>query len=346
LLAEFRPRSRKTFFEWRAFLGANTTILDGEETLAGGPGPRSIKRFRISVAGLGGLLLAKIVHWGGGIENAPGHDPTFEDRLAELEAQSTDVIQTAPRLSDTQVVEDEVALILVHGTVASCVPAAQTLVARGLHPYRFEHDTFASIGSNARLLADLLMQVRSPRVVIVGHSRGGLVARRAAQLVSRTGDGPTIDVISAGTPHEGTPFINSARNVRAFWRLAVLAGDLRGVSDPWTSAMRYAMFTRNLPIGLTAMTPGSDALELISQDGCPCVAACGGVFDPAAPGVSYGLAFGGGFARTLFGGQQNDLVVSVTSATAGGKPFRLTEPCAHFAYFEDAELLTLIEERL
>lgn len=56
------------------------------------------------------------------------------------------------------------------------------------------------IGTSGAAFADFLRQLKAPRVVAVGHSMGGLVARVADTM------GADIEaVMTMGTPHEGSP---------------------------------------------------------------------------------------------------------------------------------------------
>jgi len=63
----------------------------------------------------------------------------------------------------------------------------------------------ASISSFAKQLArridEVLLESGSERVILIGHSMGGLVARH---YVARFGDGAVRAVITLGTPHHGT----------------------------------------------------------------------------------------------------------------------------------------------
>jgi hypothetical protein len=77
----------------------------------------------------------------------------------------------------------------------------------------FPHDTFASITSNAASLLkaiDYLFESNlTTRLAFVCHSRGGLLARRAAASLYQSGPGRWKQQLAAcvtfGTPHEGTP---------------------------------------------------------------------------------------------------------------------------------------------
>jgi pimeloyl-ACP methyl ester carboxylesterase len=84
----------------------------------------------------------------------------------------------------------------------------------GFTPVELRYNTGRHISENGRSLADLLEQlvgawpVEVERIVLVGHSMGGLVSRSACHQAALRGDawaGKVRHVISLGTPHMGAP---------------------------------------------------------------------------------------------------------------------------------------------
>lgn len=75
--------------------------------------------------------------------------------------------------------------------------------------YVFNYESFREYSETGRGLAALLtLEQRTQqfaRVVLVGHSMGGLVARTAAQRLPSTSSVPLKGIVTLGTPHEGTP---------------------------------------------------------------------------------------------------------------------------------------------
>ncbi len=100
-------------------------------------------------------------------------------------------------------------VIFVHGYAQNrvgFVGMARLLSRRGLGPFfGFNYPWFLSIATNARRLGRFIAQVqrwtRSPRVDLVCHSMGGLVA---LEYMQQTGDeGPVRRCVTVATPHAG-----------------------------------------------------------------------------------------------------------------------------------------------
>jgi pimeloyl-ACP methyl ester carboxylesterase len=84
----------------------------------------------------------------------------------------------------------------------------------GYTPVELRYNTGRHISENGRSLADLLEQlvaewpVEVDRIVLIGHSMGGLVSRSACHQAAERGDawvGRVRHVITLGTPHMGAP---------------------------------------------------------------------------------------------------------------------------------------------
>lgn len=83
----------------------------------------------------------------------------------------------------------------------------------GMTPIFVRYNSGRRVADNGRALADavdgLVNAMRGvPRVVLIGHSMGGLVARAACHAASRLGHGwlERVDlVVTLGTPHRGAP---------------------------------------------------------------------------------------------------------------------------------------------
>ena len=75
--------------------------------------------------------------------------------------------------------------VLVHGTTSTCGIAFGGLPDDCIpdSTYRFEHDTFTPVCTNAASLCDGLQKLgKLKHLRLIAHSRGGLVARLAGLL--------------------------------------------------------------------------------------------------------------------------------------------------------------------
>ena len=64
---------------------------------------------------------------------------------------------------------------------------------------------------NFDALADHLRGLNVERAVLIGHSRGGLVARHAAEITRSENPNVSIRCVTLGTPFLGTPYAGAAR---------------------------------------------------------------------------------------------------------------------------------------
>ena len=99
-------------------------------------------------------------------------------------------------------------VVLIHGLFATDVGtfgALQPLLEQHFDVVGFPHDTLSkSIGSNGFDLAGILGSLARPRVHLVAHSRGGLVARSAVTQLQKHRPNLSIrSCVTFGTPHLG-----------------------------------------------------------------------------------------------------------------------------------------------
>jgi pimeloyl-ACP methyl ester carboxylesterase len=90
----------------------------------------------------------------------------------------------------------------------------------GLAPAYVRYNTGRRVADNGRSLADLLVRWPHPleQVVLVGHSMGGLVARRACHVASERGDAwvkRVTHVVALGAPHTGAPLESAVHHAAA-----------------------------------------------------------------------------------------------------------------------------------
>ena len=297
----------------------------------------------------GGLLVARIVRHGFERANVrpPISDPGFQHRLATEERDHPNVARFIPRLE--QLGAGSVrgrCVIIVHGTFSCAVPAAEAIYARaGQGCYvRFEHDTFRSIDENAKDLCEQILRTcgKGCELLLLGHSRGGLVACRAAAFLQMDGH-RSVQVWTHGTPHRGTPLAGyrGQLSTAIFSCLYRLCGRLRNDQIHATlveGAFAYLLRDHRLPIGVEVMRPGSPWLESHEhlstrlQD----LRTWGGRTDPR--GATAGIALLRGLQHVFFPTEENDLVVPTASALLGASATRL-DGCHHFGYYEQPTIL-------
>jgi pimeloyl-ACP methyl ester carboxylesterase len=152
----------------------------------------------------------------------------------ELERQGSDLAEPMSVRLDGRVVEPadfaaavdapaERLVVFAHGLMESefawRLGGAEPYGARlrrelGFTPVELRYNSGRHISENGRSLADLLEQlveawpVEVERIVLVGHSMGGLVSRSACHQAAGRGDAwveHVRHVISLGTPHMGAP---------------------------------------------------------------------------------------------------------------------------------------------
>ncbi len=343
--------------DWRLYLGANTIVGSGMTWLRS-QGGRLVASLRVPTrAGkAGGVLVGKIVL----IDGPPGGilatDNFWEHRVAGEERDRPAVASKFARLAPGAVpaARHEAVTVYVHGTLSTTLPALEILDHAGCltePTFRYEHDTFCGLRRNAAELSALVDNWFGrgpdgwPRVRLIAHSRGGLVARwTRARLRVSSNNARQVEVLTIGSPHQGTPIVGQAltRLSRPIGTLNRIAGilrmdtltDSRGVpiSDPLTHASVYLFRGSGLPEGIRSMAPCNDTLgALDDMQGADEFATIGGEWDLADAPRGFMPAFRSGFAREVFAGQPNDLVVGLSSSAVGTDALRIR--CSHSAYF-------------
>lgn len=119
------------------------------------------------------------------IRPIPGESPPA---VARCQAIVVRTAATCPDLAKAPSSPGQRVIVIVHGTGSCAISIADALMKAGVPTpiYRFEHDTFVPITSNARELATLVQRLGTQALVLVCHSRGGLVGRQAASLAFST----------------------------------------------------------------------------------------------------------------------------------------------------------------
>ena len=332
-LAVEQSASRRSacYIDWRLYIGTGSAVLAGH-----GPSGGYSASARTFLGGVTGWLIGRVTRVIGYRQRSFASDPSFRPRLAwyEGEASYAKAAASCLKLGGPGFRGRECAII-VHGTTSCSLPIASsisTLTARRTL-LRFEHDTFLSIADNAMELHDLVIQTTATDVLFVCHSRGGLVARRAAQLLHQARWPGQLAVETFGTPHLGTPLASLRSRVLG---LIFLAGAVKhggaGFTDPATATFQMLLRTAETPEGIGDMRPEGTPLRLLNQNPEPyAISSWGGVFNQDRPN-GFGPALRGRWGNGAFRGEPNDLVVPFDSATGRG----VRQPglqCTHYEYF-------------
>ena len=262
--------NRQTIFEFTTYAGSNTTVISEEAEVRG--------TVSVEHDGRPGVVVGKIYRQLGKPPKLQ-RDPTMQHRLGLLlEHIPAEQVTDWPETGDIGDGSVERIVVFVHGTLscglahihalAHCIPADPRLRA-----LRYEHDTFLPVDVNAKDLANEILPVTSPqaRIVLVGHSRGGLVARAAAGSLAHTGGERRVGICTLGTPHRGTPIVQAGHRVLSGLATVATAG-VGALHPPKLAAfpLKY-LFGRlkKLPPGILDMRePGPAYLDLHRPASC------------------------------------------------------------------------------
>lgn len=326
------------YLDWRLYLGDGSAVVVGLDAFDHRRGPG---RIRVATGGVIGWLIGKVVRRSTAAASSFPADRTVAARVGWHAAKHAGTVAACPDLAQAPPSSGQRAIVVVHGTGSCGIPIADALMRAGVPGpvYRFEHDTFVSISSNARELATLTQKLGTQAIVLVCHSRGGLVGRQAAHLLCQQVPVPAVQVLTFGTPHEGTPIANlTPKAIGLAYLLGFTNQGGLPYADPVTAAFYYLMQAREIPEGIAEMHPGCGFLALLNQaiDPFP-LESWGGCYDYSGP-TGFGPAMNGSFGRQAFSGADNDLVVATTSATSRGSARNIVH-CSHFSYFDDDTVL-------
>lgn len=273
-------------------------------------------------------------------------DPGFKARLLAEEARVA-IPLSGPRIEHfvpgnciTPIV------VVVHGTFSCSVAIAAAVrsVCSAFNVVRFEHDTFVPITENVNDLISHIRRIAAlgvSQILLLAHSRGGLVACQAASLLRGAVPSLKIDVWTVGTPHFGTPLAgvggSAAQVLGAMYRLCARLVDGTVKATYVEGAASYLVSAGQLPTGIAAMRQGSDFLDLHRLHAqCSPLRTWGGRCSRTAPGsLGHGLLLNPALAE-IFQNQDHDLVVPTASAIIDASP--PLDDCNHFQYFDRDEL--------
>lgn len=339
----------ETSIEWFGFFGDNTIASNGSD---GSPAPGGTgTTTEIETGGRPGVLAVRAWQWLGSPLRKPQRDPLFQARLA-THLRQLDGAPATPEVGDVGSWPASTA-VWIHGTV-SCGLASDRYLADLLTtpdqaPLRYEHDTFLGIEQNVEDLARIVRE-RAPaqpdQVLLIGHSRGGLVARGTANMLLRQFPGYPVRVLTLGTPHLGTPIVNAAhRALRAL--VGITTFGISQLPDPASMLLKYLLRYARLPLGIEQMANGSPFIAGL-RTGAPSsdLVSVGADYARGDLTESTGVRALGRLGKLFeaVGEHDNDLVVSVRSATAEGSGRMLENACGHFEYLRQGEVRTLARE--
>ncbi|MEA3511225.1 MAG: hypothetical protein U9R51_07300, partial [Actinomycetota bacterium] len=133
-------------------------------------------------------------------------------------------VTVGPNLATTFPAATGRLVVLVHGLVETerCWSGTETEPGlaqalendRWLTPVSIRYNSGLRVSENGAMLSSLLDEIRSDwpvpvqSIALVGHSMGGLVVRSACQAARSAGHGwidDVDDVVTVGTPHQGSP---------------------------------------------------------------------------------------------------------------------------------------------
>jgi pimeloyl-ACP methyl ester carboxylesterase len=336
VLSSYGAGETEQIVVWRTYFGSNTLISDAISGL--GQWVQSAGR---AIARGAGVLVGRYAKTSA-YPKKPLRDFTRSKRLRKaLSEQDPDTWRSLPDLHDIDSAGGNI-VIAVHGTMACAVPLATEIrnilgpdVRVGLG--RFEHDTWLPLDENVNELTEFLNRCGADRVTLVAHSRGGLVAIKAAHLTTHR----DVQVITLGTPFRGTPVAHAGELPVLGYR--GLLGVIRGLTGgfwPVSLSTRLAGFlVKEVPIGIRAMEPQYCAMffgplpELTA-------AVCGSLSEKTLQNTS-NHQFLGAVRSEVFVGVANDLVVATDSAN-GDHPSPTIVDCDHFSYLRVDEVADVL----
>ena len=303
----------------------------------------------------GALLLGKTFRVVTRGSSVIAEDATWQSRLRLLEdacPEAAEFQRLGPDANRT-----DKAIVVIHGTASCGINVIQPMLP--LNPcvplFRFEHDTCIHVEHNAVELADRIMGLGCNKVLLVAHSRGGLVGcAAAAHLAAQSGIGgrrapPSVETWTFGTPHEGTPAVEAAQGVLELLApVPALLAPRVEILRRWESALRYMTITGETPAGFAAMIADSPFLAThLARLRYLNIQAWGGRIDLAQTTCEGFWQFALSSMMTRMYGEPHDLVVPLASAL----PSALTpterkhelEDCAHSEFFERDDAKRRIE---
>jgi hypothetical protein len=330
----------ETILDWRGYFGPDSAIIDGWKIMR-----RQGHSYAASLTGTFGFIVAHVVRRLTRPHPTLERDPTAAARLIQMSEAYSSKVHAFPDLArDSSPVERDHVVVFVHGTTSCGMQGLKDLPSLPDVIFRYEHDTFRPLLENSEELVELIQRrIRTKALLLVAHSRGGLVARLAADALVRKAYSAWIQVFTFGTPHNGTPL--AAMGEEALNLLFKLSGDIvNGIPTltPLGKAYSFLVKSPALPPGIAAMREGSGDLNMMNAYGDPALVQCwGSNFKLDRKPTGFGV-FVSGMLLGAMNGIANDLVVPTQSALAFGTPQPLLG-CSHTQYFTEQAVHQVIQ---
>lgn len=301
------------------------------------------------------VLIGRVVrHVSKSRENGPDprRDPAFvsgsriraaladDPRMQELAGQ-------VPSLTDMKMTtRTDRVMLFVHGTASCSFAHLADLEIFATQLVRFEHDTFLAIDQNSDDLCRLVLErLPEAEILLIGHSRGGLVARDAAGKLTVLGR--MVDVATFGAPHDGSELVALGKTFlgggiarRAIMRQAAGVKTYRDRKAGSPDAeMQMELFSgRPLPVGWLDMEINGSVIRVIRGRSKPQTFTSVG-----ATADELSLRFSEISLASVVE-RPNDGVVSYRSARAQGNPVLDDLRCGHGEYFNMPEVADLLDK--
>jgi len=342
----------ETILDWRGYFGRTSGILDGWTMMR-----ESGRGYAASFVGEVGFVVGTVLRRLTTPPVSLEADPWAKTRCVDTEQRYPLVAMECPDLAKIRPPRMDRALVWVHGTVSCGTVGLKDLLRPHfghLPPaisgavFRFEHDTFLKMRRNARELRDLITdRLAVDHLLLAGHSRGGCVARLAADMLQRSGYRGDVSVYTFGTPHEGTPLVDigkTALNLLVKASQELMTNAPLPIMTPLNKAMCYTLDSVDLPPGIKDMGKNGE-VEAFKDLVAPADArSWGSAFDIHGKESGFGPAASGAL-RGALGSEPNDLVVPTASALAFGTP-QQTLSCSHVRYFLEPTIRDAIQQYL
>jgi hypothetical protein len=322
----------ETVLDWRGYFGRECWIVDGWRTMRQS-GMGYIASIRGTTGFVAGMVMRRLTRSQPTLER----DPTAGSRRKRMRDLYPQLAAACRDLADISApITHDHAMVFIHGTVSCGLQGLKDLYATAApqQVYRYEHDTFRKVDENGAELAELISsRLRAKRLLLVAHSRGGLVARVALDLLAKHNYPSDLQLYTFGAPHAGTPLVAIAGStLNLVFKLgAEIVGGIPMLGLP-VKVFSTLSSSPKLPSGIDIMREDNDTLALLNA-----LAVHGAVFSWGADfpvngtPSGFGIDIQGALLATL-GGFPHDLVVPTASALACGTAQPVLS-CSHAQYF-------------
>jgi hypothetical protein len=278
-------------------------------------------------------------------------------RREALQEPGVEPLKELTALSAADLVDKKAVIVFVHGLLSIDVGHFDALIKRLKSDTKllltgFPHNTLGPISRNARDLARALSGAIGQRpllVALVCHSRGGLVARQAAEFLYQEDAKKSEPVwnhrlrlcLTFGTPHLGADLAEAPSEFVGAFVAHASARATRSIAS-LVDVLSYRCAHDGFP-GIEELKPEGDFLGKLEE-----------LEKGVSPNVKI-VAIGGraritgaqtAIARRVFGDSDHDLVVRLHSSLPGFLDLeqRIETDCNHFEYFDEASQKGVLDQ--